>query len=88
MATPRTIDPVSLPRLRHGSYRPLSRIGCHAVPAQVPGKLPSPFPQRGFPDVQPRPVVAHRLDDHVHVGVGLIGMKYHRVPILRPELAL
>ena len=85
-ATLCTVDPVLLLGLGYASSRPLGRIRCHAVLPQVLGKLASPFAQSGFSDVQPGPVVSHCLDDHVHVGVRLVGVKHHGVPVLRPKL--
>jgi hypothetical protein len=37
----------------------------HALFAQVPCKFASPVPQRRLLDIEPHPLFAHGLDDHV-----------------------
>src|SRR5712672_4827993 len=48
-------------------------------------ELAPPFSQCRLANVEPHALVAHRLHDHVHVRVRLVGMQRHYVPVFECE---
>ena len=46
----------------------------------------APVTQRVSPDVQSLAVVTHRLDHHMHVWMGFVGVQHHCVAVLRAKL--
>src|SRR6185437_9081443 len=51
----------------------------------MPREFPSPASQGRFADVKPRPLLAHRPDDHMHVRMRLVRMQHHRVAVVERE---
>jgi hypothetical protein len=47
-----------------------------------------PLSQSGFANIHPHPLLAHRLDDDMHVRMFLVGMKDHGITVLQSELFL
>jgi len=46
----------------------------------------APFPQRRLLDIEAHALLAHCLDDHVHLRVRFIGVEDHGVAMLGPKL--
>jgi AraC-like DNA-binding protein len=54
--------------------------------AQMSREFLPPFPKSCLADIETHPLFAHGLHNHVHVGMRLIGVKHHRVSVLKLEL--
>jgi hypothetical protein len=48
----------------------------------------APFPQGGLANIEVHTLLAHRLDDDVHVRMLLVSMEDHRISVLQGELLL
>jgi hypothetical protein len=79
-ALPRSVDPIPLLRPAQSAHGPFSRVGRYALPAQLDGKLRPPRAKRRSLDIQPPPLLAHRLEHEVHVRMRLIGMEHQGRP--------
>jgi len=80
------INPVGLRGLILAAHGALSRIGLDALFSKVPGKLTPPLAECRLSNVQPLPLLAHRLNDEVNMRVWLIRMQDHRISMLKREL--
>lgn len=64
----------------------LGSVGSDPVGAQVLCEESAPLSQCGFPDVETLPVLAHRLDDQVHMRMILVRMHGEGIAMLEGEL--
>jgi len=70
----RPIDPTELRRARVTSDGSLGSIRGDTQRTQVSREFPSPFPERGFANVESLALLADCLNHHVDVRMWLIGM--------------
>ncbi len=80
------VDAVGFPRARFTANEARRRIGGNADAAQLVREFLAPLAQRGLADIQALAVLANRLDDHVDVGMGLVGMERQGVAMLDGQL--
>src|SRR5260370_42036296 len=53
---------------------------------EVSGEFAPPVTQGCLPDIEPLALLAHCLNNHMHVGMRFVGMQHHSVPMLQCEL--
>ncbi len=69
------VDAIGHLRPRFTANEARRRIGRNADAAQLVREFFAPLAQRGLADIQALALLADRLDDHVDVGMRLVGMK-------------
>ena len=67
-------------------HRTLGRVGSDPVGAQVLREESAPLSQCGFPDVETLSILAHRLEDQVHMRMILVRMRSQGIAMLEGEL--
>src|SRR5690242_18281345 len=80
------VNTVALPILRFPPYSGWRRISSHAQFTQILREVFSPLSQRCLPYVQPLPVLTLRLHHEMYMGVCLIRVQNHCIPMLEREL--